>query len=248
MSAAFAYAGVSFPVRDDLRRTHADAWRQLARPGSWWSGEQRIAIAAEVRAAPDCRLCAERKQALSPAAVEGEHDRAGPLLAEAAVDAVHRIVTDAPRLTQGYVEKLATEGIADAPYVELLSVAVCVTSIDAFHRALGLAPEPLPAPEPGEPARVRPASAVPDVGWLPMIPEGGASGPEADLYPAKAPNVLRALSLVPDAVRQVRALSAAQYVPIEQVTDPGADPGRALTRPQIELLAGRVSALNECFY
>jgi hypothetical protein len=53
---------------------------------------------------------------------------------------------------------------------------------------------------------------------------------------------------VPDAVRLVRALSAAQYVPMEQVADPGADPRRALDRPQIELVAGRVSALNECFY
>jgi hypothetical protein len=40
----------------------------------------------------------------------------------------------------------------------------------------------------------------------------------------------------------------AQYVPIEQVPDPSADPGRALSRAQIELVAGRVSALNECFY
>jgi hypothetical protein len=62
------------------------------------------------------------------------------------------------------------------------------------------------------------------------------------------PNVVRAMSLVPDAVRQLRELSAAQYLPLQQVTDVRAEPGRALSRAQIELVAGRVSALNECFY
>ena len=75
-----------------------------------------------------------------------------------------------------------------------------------------------------------------------------ARGAEADLYPGRGANVLRAMSLVPDCVRQMRSLSVAQYLPIEQVPDPTADPGRALSRAQIELLAGRISALNECFY
>jgi hypothetical protein len=248
VTSPFAYADGPLPVREDLRRAHARAWQALARPGTWWTGEQRVAIAAATRAARACELCARRRDALSPAAVVGAHERADPQLAEAAVDAVHRIVTDAPRLSRSDLEKLASEGVSDAHYAELLGVVVAVVSIDAFHRALGLEPEPLPVPEPGEPTRARPASAVPDVGWLPMIPEGRASGSESDLYPAKAPHVMRALSLVPDAVRCVRELSAAQYVPMEQVSDPGADSPRALTRPQIELLAGRVSALNECFY
>jgi hypothetical protein len=235
-------------VREDLRRAHRRFWQALARPGTWWTGEQRVAIAAEVRAAWACGTCARRAEALSPNSLPGPHDRAGPGLDEAAVDAVHRITTDAPRLSSSYLEKLATEGLSDAHYAELLGLVVGAVSIDAFHRALGLELEPLPLPVPGEPTRVRPAGAGPDVGWLPMIPESRATGPEADLYPAKAPHVLRALSLVPDAVRAVRELSAAQYVPIEQVSDPEADPGRALGRPQIELLAARVSALNECFY
>jgi alkylhydroperoxidase family enzyme len=81
-----------------------------------------------------------------------------------------------------------------------------------------------------------------------MIPEGEARGAEADLYPGKAPNVLRAMSLVPDAVRRMQDLSSAQYIPLDQLANPSADPGRALSRAQIELIAGRVSALNECFY
>jgi hypothetical protein len=248
MTRAFDYSAAPFAVREDLPQAFARTWEALAAPGCWWSGEERVAIAAEVRAARDCRLCAERKPALSPTAVAGTHDRAGPLLDEVAVDVVHRIVTDPTRLSQSFVEKLATDGLSDGHYVELLGVVVCQVSVDAFQRALGLDPEPLPTPEPGEPSRVRPASAEPGVGWVPMIPEGRATGAEADLYPSKAANVIRALSLVPDAVRRMQDLSKSQYLPLGQIADPSADPGRALTRSQIELLAGRVSALNECFY
>ncbi len=59
-------------------------------------------------------------------------------------------------------------------------------------------------------------------------------------------NVLRALSLVPEEVRELRDLSAAQYLSPDQLVDLRA--GRVLDRAQMELLAGRVSALNECFY
>ena len=61
------------------------------------------------------------------------------------------------------------------------------------------------------------------------------------------PNVLRALSLVPDAVRQLQELSEVHYLPMADVVDPRARIP-SLSRPQMELLAGRVSALNECFY
>ena len=56
------------------------------------------------------------------------------------------------------------------------------------------------------------------------------------------------MSLVPDAVRTMKTLSTAQYVPIHAVGDITWSEGRALDRRQIELVAGRVSALNDCFY
>jgi hypothetical protein len=248
---AFEYANSPFPIRSDLREAHRRTWDAIAEPGDWWTGAERIALAEEVRAAATCPLCIERKTALSPYSVSGSHARACETtspIEEAAVDAVHRIVTDATRLTRAYLEKLSTEGITDGHYVELLGLVVAVYSIDRFHLALGLPLEALPRPRPGAPARVRPGSAIPDVGWVPMIPNGRATGSEADLYATHAPNVLRALSLVPDAVRRMKDLSAAQYVPIEQVADPMADPGRKLSRAQIELVASRVSAVNECFY
>lgn len=245
---AFDYGAVPFPIREDLPAAFRRTWEWLAAPGCWWTGAERVAIAAEVRAARRCGLCAERSKALSPGAVQGQHERAGELLPEAAVDAVHRLVTDASRLSRSWFEKLQADGVSDAHYVELLGVVVSLLSVDGCHRALGLPPEPLPEPQPGEPSRYRPASAVPEVAWVPTIPEGAARDAEADIYPKRAPNVLRSMSLVPDCVRRMRDLAAAQYVPIEDLPDPRANGGRALSRAQIELVAGRVSAVNECFY
>ena len=248
---AFQYEHCPIAIRDDLRDAYRRTWDSIAEPGAWWTGAERVALAGEIRAALDCRLCRERKAALSPYSVEGKHDRAGEGtsgLDEAAVDVVHRIVTDAPRLSRSFIEKLAAEGITDAHYVELLGLVVSVISVDRFHEALGLPLEPLPAPRPGAPSGYRPTSAVPDVGWVPMIPNGKAMGAEADLYPGHGPNVIRAMSLVPDAVRRLKDLSTVQYVPFEHVANPSIEPDRALGRSQIELVASRVSAVNECFY
>ena len=53
-------------VRDDLVSAHRRAWARLAEPGEWWTGAVRLAIAEETRAATDCALCRDRKEALSP--------------------------------------------------------------------------------------------------------------------------------------------------------------------------------------
>jgi hypothetical protein len=55
------------------------------------------------------------------------------------------------------------------------------------------------------------------------------------------------MSLVPDEVRTLADLSGVHYLAMVDVPNPGAARGH-LTRPQMELVAGRVSALNGCFY
>jgi hypothetical protein len=74
-------------------------------------------------------------------------------------------------------------------------------------------------------------------------------GDEADLYGGAplAPNIASALSLVPDEARMLARLAAAHYMAIEHVPDPTYCRG-PLDRPQMELVAARVSALNQCFY
>lgn len=242
---------IPIPIGPDLIETHRRVWRRIASPGTWWSGAGRVAIARETRRAWECPLCRARKAALSPSAVPGEHADAPPLCATA-VEAVHRLVTDAGRLSRGWFETVVGEGrLSDAEYVELVGVVTSVVSLDAFQVALGRPLEPLPEPLAGEPSRRRPASARPGPdAYVPTIPAFGNTGAEADLWPrGVTANVLRALSLVPDEVRNLADLSAAHYLPTERVADPTARrDGGVLERAQIELLAGRVSALNECFY
>ncbi len=253
MAALSVLSGISYesapvPVREDLPQAHRDAWAHLAAPGSWWTGAERVALAAEVRAAADCSLCRERRAALSPNAVAGEHAEAGDLPA-AAVDAAHRIATDAGRLTKTWFEKTVASGVSPGAYVEIVGIVVTVVSVDAFCRGLGVPPHPLPEPRPGAPTRYVPAGLVEGEAWVAMLPNGPARGAEADLWPGRrTANVLRALSQVPDEVRNLRRLSAAHYLEPHEIVDPGAEGHRALDRRQIELVAARVSALNECFY
>jgi len=245
--AAISYVTAPVPVRADLLAAHQRTWQRLARAGNWWTGAERVAMAAEVRQARHCALCVERKTALSPHTIEGTHDRASTL-PNAAVEVIHRVTTDPSRLTKAWFEKIMVTGeLSDAQYVEIIGEVVAVVSIDSFCWGLGVPLHPLPEPEPGEPSRYRPATAVKEAAWLPMIPAHAATGNEADLWQVgRTANVIRALSLVPDAVRQLLDLSAAHYISMENFMD--LTWGRSLSRAQTELIAGRVSALRECFY
>lgn len=244
-----SYAAAGIPVRADIVEAHEQVWQKLAEPGTWWTGAERVAIATEVRTARACLLCIDRKAALSSSAVEGQHETNGALPSPV-VDMIHRVTTDSGRLTKDWYEQLLAAGVADTHYVEALGVVVRTVSIDSFCRGVGIPPHPLPTPVPGEPSRQRPPQTSLDVAWVPMIPSGQETGLDADIYWGQpAANVIRAMSLVPDEVRaSLHILHPAQYMKLAQAMDPTSNGGRAISRTQIELLAARVSALNQCFY
>jgi hypothetical protein len=245
--AGFSYSNAPGIVRDDLYQAHHNMWQRLAKPGTWWTGAERVAIAAEVRKASDCKLCKDRMAALSPNTVKGQHDRSSDILPESAVDVIHRVVTDSGRLSKGWFEKILSHGLNDAQYIEIIGTVIGVMSIDTFCKGVGIALHPLPKPLPGKPSYQRPSTAKQEDAWVPMISVKDAIGAEADLFNGKMTgNVMRALSLVPDEVRGLNKMSAAQYLPINKVMR--MDTGRVLNRAQIELIASRVSAINECFY
>jgi hypothetical protein len=242
-----SYAAAPVAVREDLAQAHREAWRRLAAAGAWWTGAERVAIAAAARAAARCPLCRERREVLSPGAPGGRHADAGGL-PEPAVEAAHRIASDPARLSRGWREGLRAAGLGDAAYVELVGVVATLVGIDAFCRALSLPPHPLPEPLAGEPSRHTPAAARDEGAFVPMLPNRRPSGPEADLWDTpRTGNVIRALSLVPDEVRMSSLLAQAHYLGVQDLADPALRRG-ALDRPQIELVAARVSARNECFY
>ena len=244
----YQYSDSPYPIRAGLADAYRTYWQSLAEPGNWFSGAQRVAIAAEVRNAVQCPFCATRKAALSPYAVQGDHLKGNDLKDEV-VDAVHRIVTDQSRITQRYVDDNAAQGLREEQYVELVSIVVNVFSIDEFNRALGLPPEPLPEPVAGKPDHYRPQLTDRATGFVSMITPEGAQGNEADLWQAgRTANVLRALSLVPDGVRSWMKIADQQYLSMEGMMNFSGPNGRSINRMQIELVAGRVSSINECFY
>ena len=244
----FSYNEFPYPIREDLKIAYRDYWQKLASPGSWWTGEERIAIAREARNATSCNFCIKRKQALSPYTLMGEHDHNAGLSA-LAIDAVHRVVTDQNRITGEWVENNTADGLSEEHYVELVGIVVAVFSIDEFNRGLGLVLENLPSPVKGEPSGYRPAQAITGTGFVSMIPPEGAMGAEADLWKnGQTANVLRALSLVPDAVRDWYSIGSAQYLSIKGMANFVGQENRALNRMQMELIAGRVSSHNQCFY
>ena len=92
----------------------------IFQPGTWWDGKQRLEIVAATRYAAHCQLCMDRKAALSPGLVQGNHDNQGNL-SPAVIDCIHGIATDSARLTESWYRGLPEQGISDCEYV------VCIT-------------------------------------------------------------------------------------------------------------------------
>jgi hypothetical protein len=245
----FAYQTLSYPMRSDIPQTNREIWEHIASPGCWWTGQERVAMAHEVRRAGICKLCRVRKESMAPYSVAGEHDHGG-LLADDVVEVVHRVASDPGRLKKSWYEDLLEKGLTDAQYVEIISVVSVVVAVDEFHHALGLRLESLPDPLPGTPSHYRPPGARIAGAWVPMVLADGAVGSEADLYGGnqRIVNVVSALSLIPDAIRMAGNILNAYYVVGDDMPNLSKNSGRALQRSQMEYIAARVSSFNDCFY
>ena len=255
---AFSYSNSPWTIREDLAAAFRHTWDKFAHAGTWLDAAQRVAIAQEVRNARNCTLCQARKSALSPFAGEGNsedtpeepHDGDHGLLSNLQVDVAHRLTTDASRLTETWLQSQLQNGLTEEEYVEILSVVVSTLAIDSFHHTLGFEPEPLPDSKPGKPSGHRPANTRAGIAWVPMVAVSEVAEADADMYAglSRSANVITAMSLVPEAVRLLNVQSNAMYLSFNDIADPSKNGGRVLSRPQIELIAGRVSALNDCFY
>jgi alkylhydroperoxidase family enzyme len=241
------YRAAEVPVRTDLRETHARLLDYVGQPGPWLSGAERIALAVESRNAAGCPLCLERKRSLSPEQPSGEHARASDL-PEPLVELAHRVRGDPQRLSRAWMQRTLERGVSEGAYVEAVGIVTFTAGIDYFCRALGIPPFELPDAQQGGPDGYVPDGLRSGQAWVSMLAPEDATGAEASLYGGAAfvPNIVRALSQVPDHARHLQAEMRSHYVSLEQLADPSAR--RDLDRLQIELVAARVSALNECFY
>ncbi len=214
------------PVDDEIAEAVAAVWDSLARPGRWLTSAQRVAVAAECRAA----------------AGGGRGD--DPVLSPHHRDLVARVVHDPAGLQDTPLEDLLGADLTVDEYVEVVAVAAKVVAIDLLCAGLAATPPPLPTPGDGTPSRVRPAAAGDLGARVPMLTA-------EDLADEIGPgtyhvNVRRGHSLVPEeAALQVR-LTEALYVP--DLLAHGMAGRRGLDRAQLEAVATRVSALNRCFY
>ncbi len=225
----------SLPLSPQLRAAHDAALISICEPGPSWTGAERRAMVESARAATDCTYCAERKAALSPNSVTGEHQDPTDL-PPLVVDAIHRVRTDPARLTRSWFETVAAE-IGQPAYVELVSVVNTSVIIDTLHAALDQPLPALPQPSAGDPTQAATGDVVDDGAWVPIT---RAARDMADTGLPMVPNIFRAMGLVPEAV----ALFFSTFRPHYALKDIEL----SITQAQAELVASRVSAWNECFY
>ncbi|HSR15334.1 MAG TPA: hypothetical protein VLL51_06250 [Gemmatimonadales bacterium] len=151
-------------------------------------------------------------------------------LPEDAVEAAALLGVRPGAARRGWVEAISGR-LGRARYVELVGVVSRLAAVDTFTHALGLDREPLPGPGPGAPTGVIDGRARANAAWVPMV--GGTS-------------ITRALSLVPSESAEQERFHGPMYMAYHEMDDP--DFSRGLHRPQMELVAARTSAINECFY
>ncbi len=217
--------------RTDLLDAHRSVIDRIGQPGTWWTAAERVAIAAEHRQALDH---ADLPPWEAPSGIEGMIAPDHPL-PPAAVDAVWRLTNHPGTLTEDWYRTIIAGFDPADSYVELVGIVAAMNSLDRFAAAMELDLIPLPDATSGEPSREPVDGVSVSTHWVPTVGGGG-------------PNVVDALSAVPDALDLVQLLSAAQYVPPDALLGDLSWSRGTLDRGQIELVAAATSLVNECFY
>lgn len=241
------YNDTEHPIREAIVNVHEQSLAAFAAPGAWWTGAERAAIVATARAA---RCAAGLQQAANAgdASAGAQTD-----LPEAADRVARQVAVSTNDLDRGFFEQALSDGLSDTEYSETVGIVARVAGLDVFARGIGVPSRALPSPAAGEPSRTRPATARNEGAWTETIPGGRRGAQEAiDTYGSDAlqaaPFIYRALSLAPEGARGLIQLGQAQYVTLEEFMNLDFTFETDITRAQIELLAARVSAINQCFY
>jgi len=146
-------------------------------------------------------------------------------------EAAQSVSAAAALVTREWVADLRARGMPIEQYVEVVGIVSRLAAVDTYVRGVGSAEEPLPDPVPGEPTRERNGQVRWRNAFVPTDPEDGARF---------------ALSAVPAEEEARDQLHAQLYLSTEQMADLAYQD--VLSRAQMELLAARVSLLNDCFY
>jgi len=133
-------------------------WNHLASPGAWWTGPERVSIAAEARLAA---------KGLPPTGT----------LPMAATEAARTVASEASSIRPSMIAGWEAAGLDPFAYVEIVGISAIVTALDVAAIGLMRPEKPLPSGQPGEPSRSKPDGAEVTDGWVPTI--GPAWAPEA---------------------------------------------------------------------
>ncbi|MBT5430677.1 MAG: hypothetical protein HOK89_12210 [Rhodospirillaceae bacterium] len=235
------YADSVYPVREDIEEIHADQFNQLQTPGTWGTSEQRLAIINEARRSA-YRSGTLEKPINSGIVSDFE-------LSDVARRVVDRLAVSPKDMDQQFYNKAIEDGLNDSEYVEIVGLVSRFTCFDVFARGINIPLRPLPSARSGSPSRKRPKEAIIEKAWVPTIPnfpEGGEISKV--LFGPWQPYIMRGLSLVPKEFSAHFDLEEIQYMPSAHFLEFDYQHHEGLTRPQVEIVAARVSALNECFY
>ena len=231
MTETFNYAGESEEnwgpqaayVRQDIVHAHRQTWKAIACAGSFWSDVDRLEIAKQARAARSQRSDLPFNRSYPDSRLNRD-----------TLETVRKVAADAGKIDRFWAKKQIAS-IGDGPYAELVAIVASVSAVDAFSEALGRPREMLPKATGGSCSGVKSDNATDIGGYLPMVD------------PWDEPNVSRALSLVPAVnalfMQNVSSMYVGKGGGFNDMVWDG-----PLSRPQAELLAARVSSVNECFY
>ncbi len=237
------YSDAHYPVSPTLETLHGDELQSYARSGTWGTAAQRTAIAATARRA-------QCEQGLQES-VGDEKLAAQATFPDAAIRLARAVAVDSEHIDRKFCQDIQAQGVSEGAYVEIVALVARLSNLDVFARGLGIPPRKLLEPADATlPSFERPSEAV-DEGFftasVPSAPKGGLLA-ESLYGQSPAGNILRAVSLVPDEARRVMTLVRQQYFSAEHLLNFDAPSDHALSRAQIELIATKVSAHNQCFY
>ncbi len=218
-------------VRQDLAEVNRQTAEHISAPGTWFTGAERLAIA-------DVTLQAIGEvDHLAPwVAPSSDRSRFAADLDDAALDAAYRIACHSSTLTESWYQDLLQRGLEPPAYVELVAVVVCTAALASFADGAGVARTPHPQAGDGVPSRLAPSLEASQINWVQVATP-------ADGVPA----IEQSLSAVPLEWRNWERLHGALYIALADMGNLNWNRG-TLTRPQMELIAARVSVQRECFY
>ena len=149
----------------------------------------------------------------------------------------YRVARHAGTITEDWYRQILAEGMTPLEWIEIVGIVCAVVPPTAFARAIG-APVPDVADALDDAPHDRIADELADatLNWVPVAAPADQRA-----------SVVQALSALPDEFDNLWRLASAQYMSDSDMVDPQWNRG-TLSRAQMELIAGRISKVRECFF